>query len=94
MLKNRMDEEQEREKTYETKRKGKTQKRGTITSININSLSGKRDEVEYYLSRTKCSVVALQETRVETGHWPIRLGGYNIFAADANPAIFSSRGIV
>jgi exonuclease III len=68
-----------------------------IASLNIASVSGKREELGYMMREERIDILALQETRVGVSQWRIRVPGYQNFfslASDdrASNGLASARG--
>jgi exonuclease III len=55
-----------------------------LATWNISSISGKRDEVGYYLDKSQVSILALQETLRTADKYSLCLGGYQIFESLAD----------
>jgi exonuclease III len=59
----------------------------------VNSFNNKRTEVRLSIDEMKLGIVALQETRVKTGDWPLTLPGFQVFEVREDPNTPGARGL-
>ena len=62
-------------------------------SYNVRGLHGKRHEIANFLVHSKCAVLALQETGLESKHWKLRVNGFRCTQGFADPSKSGGRGV-
>ena len=58
---------------------GQPVRRLKISSVNVNSVAGKRPELEVLLRENRIGILGIQETWRTPEGWPIRFPGYQVF---------------
>lgn len=64
-----------------------------LASWNVNSLASKRWEIRESVGSLKLGVIALQETMLREGDWPMSVSGFQFFERASNEGVPGARGL-